>query len=442
LNKLTIVVPKQGENIMDKLQVKRSNGQILVIVTLMLVGLMAMLAFVLDGGNLYSQRRQAQLAADAGALAGARAHCDPDVDEDPVVAANEYVTINNATLKNFTMGPGENEVTVETSITFDTFFLHILGRPELTAEAIAAAECQTGGAARVLPVAWSCKPPDIFTDTIPITTTCELDLEPDDTECCYPDSPEGDCDDKTWDKFYIVIDSDDLGDSMFCAEDINVINWETFNCSFCDTLVETDDNYDNKFDYCHSEYPKCDVNCDGEKDVEILKESSFGWMDLDGGGSDANELSEWVTGEGVPEIYIHYWYGAKSGIAGSVFKTVGDEIVGEQVVVPVFDHFCHGVPSETNDECEWHEGPPVDDALDDIVPSGGTFEDYFHIIGFANYKITCVEAGSYKDCAFHDFLDLAPSVKTIEGCFVAGVDPDITGYGGADFDAYTLVLSR
>jgi hypothetical protein len=430
---------------MNKIPKRNSNGQILVIVTLMLVGLMAMLAFVLDGGNVYSQRRQAQLAADAGALAGARAHCDPDVDEDPVVAANEYVTLNEATLKSFSMGPGENEVTVETMITFDTFFLHLLGRPELTAEAIAAAECQTGGAARVLPVAWSCKPPDIFTDTIPITTTCDLDLDPNDSKCCYPDSDEEDCDDENWDKFYIVIDSDDLGDSMFCAEDIYEIPWDKFNCSLCDdpTKWPLDFDPDKIYDYCHSEYPKCDVNCDGEKDVEILKESSFGWLDLDGDSSSAVELSQWVLGDDVPEIHIHEWYAGKSGVSASVFDTVGDHLIGHQVVVPVFDNFCskeYGVPDEDNTNCRWH---PRDEAIgDDDVIYSGIADDYFHIIGFANYLITCVDSGSHKNCAFHEFLDLAPNVKTIEGCFVAGVDPDITGYGGADFDAYTLVLSR
>jgi uncharacterized membrane protein len=47
--------------------VEKNKGQILVVVTLMLVGLFAMLALVLDGGYLYTQRRAAQLSADAGA---------------------------------------------------------------------------------------------------------------------------------------------------------------------------------------------------------------------------------------------------------------------------------------------------------------------------------------------------------------------------------------
>jgi hypothetical protein len=385
---------------------------------------------------LYSQRRQAQLAADAGALAGARARCDPKVTQTPADAANTYVTNNHAEMKSFTLGPGEMEVTVETSITFDTFFLHILGRPQLTAEAIAAAKCEAGGGAAVLPVAWSCKPPDIFTGTEGLEPTCELDFGINEV-CEYPDDP----DSEEWDKFYIVIDSDDLGESMYCAEHWYNLDWgpnpEGFNCSMCEDTEAGDVEYE----YCHSEYPKCDVNCDGTTDVEILSESSFGWLDLDGNGSDANELSDWCLGEGDPYVEIHHWYAGKSGVAVSVFDTVGDHLIGKTAVVPVFDHFCHGVPGYDNDECEWHPDE-TETATDTVVLSGGTFDDYFHVIGFANYLITCVEAGSHKDCKFHDLLGLPPNVKTIEGCFIQGVDPDITGYGGQDFEAYTLRLSR
>jgi len=48
----------------------REPGQVLVLFGLALVGLLAMVALVLDGGYLYVQRRTAQTAADAAALAG------------------------------------------------------------------------------------------------------------------------------------------------------------------------------------------------------------------------------------------------------------------------------------------------------------------------------------------------------------------------------------
>jgi len=49
------------------------SGQTLVIVAVLLLGLLAISALVLDGGNIYLQRRRMQNAADAGALAGVRA---------------------------------------------------------------------------------------------------------------------------------------------------------------------------------------------------------------------------------------------------------------------------------------------------------------------------------------------------------------------------------
>jgi hypothetical protein len=49
----------------------RERGQSAVIVTLLFVGVVAMLGFVLDGGNAYIQRRRMQNAADGASMAGA-----------------------------------------------------------------------------------------------------------------------------------------------------------------------------------------------------------------------------------------------------------------------------------------------------------------------------------------------------------------------------------
>jgi len=51
---------------------RRAPAQILLIFGLGVFGLVALIALVLDGGNVYVQRRTTQLAADAAALAGAR----------------------------------------------------------------------------------------------------------------------------------------------------------------------------------------------------------------------------------------------------------------------------------------------------------------------------------------------------------------------------------
>ncbi len=46
------------------------RGQTLVLVSLAFLAFVAILALVLDGGNAYTAKWQAQKAADAGALAG------------------------------------------------------------------------------------------------------------------------------------------------------------------------------------------------------------------------------------------------------------------------------------------------------------------------------------------------------------------------------------
>jgi Putative Flp pilus-assembly TadE/G-like len=52
---------------------RRESGQIMVLFGLAVVGLVALVALVLDGGNIYVQRRTAQTSADAAAMAGTHA---------------------------------------------------------------------------------------------------------------------------------------------------------------------------------------------------------------------------------------------------------------------------------------------------------------------------------------------------------------------------------
>src|SRR5438093_8739140 len=53
------------------LAVRTRRGTVLVLVTLSLIGVLGIVALVLDGGLLQDNRRRAQAAADAAALAGA-----------------------------------------------------------------------------------------------------------------------------------------------------------------------------------------------------------------------------------------------------------------------------------------------------------------------------------------------------------------------------------
>ena len=71
------------------------SGQTLVIVAVLLLGLVAITALVIDGGNIYLQRRRMQNAADAGALAGVRALALDQGYSAAYAAATDYCSQRN-----------------------------------------------------------------------------------------------------------------------------------------------------------------------------------------------------------------------------------------------------------------------------------------------------------------------------------------------------------
>ncbi len=102
---------------------RRQKGQTLVVVAVLLVVLIGFLGLVIDGGNVYAQRRQMQNAADAAALAGARALAlDESVDE----AVAKYASDNGADGWD---PPTVTERTVSVVVTkaVTTYFVRVLG---------------------------------------------------------------------------------------------------------------------------------------------------------------------------------------------------------------------------------------------------------------------------------------------------------------------------
>src|SRR3989304_924473 len=124
------------------------RGQFIVLLAIIMVALLG----VLDGGNLYFKRRVAQNAADAGALAGARALCLTKDTGQAKFMAKQYAEVHNGPTVS-QVDVSEALVTVKTQISFDTFFAHVIGFPKLTAEATAVAGClrPTSGS-KILPV--------------------------------------------------------------------------------------------------------------------------------------------------------------------------------------------------------------------------------------------------------------------------------------------------
>lgn len=382
---------------MNKIDDRLERGQSLVIIALMVVVLMGILALVIDGGNAYAQRRAAQNAADAGALAGAASLCEGDIDNAPVLALDYAVTRNEAVTA--TVSLTTERITVTTFIPHNTFFAGLLGQGQVTATASAAAGCFspcTG--VGVLPVAWACSPPA----GNPGSNECVLEY----AELGDPDPP-----------IYIIMDSQASGDDFYCQDPPN-----------SGTPVGALD---------------CDLNDDGYN--ELLAGGNRSWIDLSGGGGGASDLVNWVVNGYSGEIRVHTWFGGQPGVANTVFQAADDRRqIDPIVILPVFDMYCEGVPDVTS-ECIPNVHPE-----DIIVYGGGTNALYYHVISYSAFVITCVDAPGVpgptcpgKQAALDINPSLPNNVKTIEGYFIEGYVP---GLGGAcdlgDAGVYTIYLDN
>jgi hypothetical protein len=357
-------------------------GQSMVLFGLLLVVLFGMLALVMDGGYAFLQRREAQTAADAGALAGARELC---ITGDAALATNAaiaYAISRNSALE-ADVSIIDGEVQVTTRIPFPTFFGRVLGRPSMTSSALAAAGCFAPSAANgILPVAWNCSPPIGGSDS----PDCQI----------------------IYNKLYVIMDSKGSSDDFYCQDPPN------------------------------SGLPAGALDCDYDDDGlnDVLAGGDRSWLDLNGGGGGSSELVDWINGGFVGEVYYHTWFGGQSGVANDVFQAAHGR-VGDYVLFPVFDQYCDGGLPESFCPAYYH-------AQDTTVPSGGTATLYYHVITFALFYITCVDAPPYGPCPGHEAAGLPNNVMTIEGFFVKGFVKGIKGRpsDGVDAGAYTLYLTR
>ncbi|OGO26296.1 MAG: hypothetical protein A2136_10970 [Chloroflexi bacterium RBG_16_54_11] len=427
------------------------KGQTLVFVVIGFLVFVAVLALVLDGGNAYAARRQAQNAADAGALAGATYMCqhrnEAGVVASAIGVAEDYAVLNEA------VDPPEvyasldaASVVVTATVTRDTFFAGVIGFDQVSPRAVAEAACRPPGIG-VLPVAWSCR------EDVVGEITCTEDLGP----CRTEDDPKGlNC-------TYILMDSvkvrekgkpcdpdvpgDCLENDLTCADHSGIPP----SCSPDYDL--DDDGIDD---------PNV-IDCDLDNDCidELAAGGSRSWLDLDGAPSGgAGELKDWISGAvQVDPIDVHTWLAGQSGVSTSIFRTVEKYDLGENVILPVFDKNCNGYPTIDDPESlDYCNAGSIDnlDLIDGIGP--GTFT--YHIISFSAFHIACVQTGqkgvgepgyflspSDKDCYGHELAvstgSIDPNDKTIEGYFVR---LNLGGYGGPgswyDTGTFTVVLIR
>jgi hypothetical protein len=447
------------------------RGQTLVIFVLGLFAFVALLALVLDGGNAYAAKRQAQNAADAGALAGATYMCRYKDEDGGISTAEEYAVLNGAVNPPDVFASlSAGSVVVTATVQKDTFFAGLIGFPQVSPVAIAEARCKTPMGMGVLPVAWACRDTVLGNGVIIPGADCaqktidDCDGDPYDLNCTYilmdsvkvkTNQKGGKCDpDETDpnDPKYCYCDPaiDDPLDPMYCADR------DDLECSLHGPDV---DPINLGCDYVAEGTVDCDLNNDCID--ELMAGGARSWLDLDGGGGGASELSDWIR-NGFPDpIPPHKWLPEESGVATSIFHTAAAAVVGEDVILPVFNNICDGVPNipvspESDPPAQCTYDPSIDDRS---LASNSTFN--FHIITFAQFHVTCVQTGKNKiiaepgyvfsdkkgkDCNGH--LEAVPESiddndKTIEGYFV---EVNLGGYGGPgdwfDTGTFTVVLVK
>ena len=129
------------------------GGQVLVMVALMMVGLVAVVGLVSDGGLVFSQRRDLQNVADAAAAAGAMQIDDAAYRADGSVVLDEamarqaavgYLAQEGVT---YSVSVGPDRVDVQVSRQAATGFLRVLGIDGVTVNATASAVPRYGVAA-------------------------------------------------------------------------------------------------------------------------------------------------------------------------------------------------------------------------------------------------------------------------------------------------------
>lgn len=385
----------------------KESGQTIIIVALVMVALVALLLVVVDGGYGYFTRRAAQNAADAGALAGANVLCNQS--QYPGMNPNT-VAINYAVARNgagsATSIVNDQTITVTAEIPYTTSFGTLFGFNHVPVKAVASAGCYAPcTSVNVLPVAWACSPPVIGEVT---SDTCGIDFGNENSK-------------------YIIMDSSKIEDDFHCKAPINCGEgspWEPI----CTTPPDP------------NAYLDCDLDNDGYED--ILGGGQRSWLDLNGGGGGAAEMKDWIANGYSGPINTHYWFGGQSGDIASIYMEINDTREGQDVILPMFNAFCFGLPDITPG-CVWHDE-------DTIILGGGSQLLYYHIFSFSVFHITCVDpkqSPSYpcpmRQLVIDRFGLNKNSLNSIEGYFIQKYDPSFHGAcGECEQGACTIHLSQ
>ncbi|MGB7115632.1 MAG: hypothetical protein WBD56_05770, partial [Anaerolineales bacterium] len=258
----------------------------------------------------------------------------------------------------------------------------------------------------VIPLAWKCN--KIIDDEG--EEVCDMTFISDDNECKYAD-----------DYMYIFIETADklfwceeLGEPPEIPPGVDVI------------LME------------------CGTNLEIVNTAQPVQ--GWSWIDLDGsigGQCNTDDLVSWVEDGFEETISIHTWVPSCPGGMTAIYGSVA---ALDDSAIPIFDLICES--NDARNDCSdlWHDGIDTDLPL---IPSS---QYTFHLLTFAQLKISCVDAQGMKcnqNIHARQALEVMNpgillNMETIEGCFVGGFIPGLSGKPsyGVDAGAWTLYLTR
>ena len=399
------------------------KAQFLPMIVIGVIVMIAFAALIIDGGAVMLNRRTAQAAADAGAIAGSKRACLGN--SDAIAVAEDYATVkNNATSATATVSG--KTVTVVATVDHPSFFAKIFGQDSDVASAEAIAGCFPTEGNYLLPIAWSCRPPvtgGVFDPGVGckiMTLDWEEEVKPilGGATMVIPNN-----NGRTFSKSGTNI-VDSVGEppsQIYIIMDKIATNTETL-CK--EDLQPTDPAYLTAI--------TCDLDGDGKNDIE--GGGNRGWLDLNNGGGGASDMRTWIiNGLNFP-LSPHTWLAGQTGTIPNVYEAIKDYRQGKVVKIPIFNAFCDDTDPTNNSACmaDAH-GSPWPSGIDSD-PSGGN-KPKFHVITFDSFYVSCVHTKSSDYCPgfalaqelnpdpAHPSKSIIPDNTTsVEGFFLSNVD--------------------
>lgn len=422
--------------------ISNEKGQVLPILVIGVLVIVMMAALLIDGGVLFANRRQAQAAADAGALAGARETCFP-TGLDPLVVAKNYARDNGADFDVSADYVQSGNIEVVVSVTNPSFFARIFGEDFLITGAEAEAGCFAPLGNYVMPIAWSCRPPigpgyEPEMGCAIQTLDWQEQLRP-----LLIDGTSFTQDGKTYSL------GGDGGQSIL-DKTTGLPPYQIY-IVMNKLPLKTDPKVDSDFvelicveDLCRDKTPEqcaldpyfptaitCDLDGDGKHDIE--GGGNRGWLDLTGSGGGAAELRNWIKNPINFPISIHTWLSGEPGAVASVYSDMKDYRQGDVVLIPVFNAICS--QKDITAECitEAHKWPWDEDEVP-TPPGGctvvGSKDPRFHIVAFDAFYISCVHTAKKDNCPGFTWAQDLNNIKkkdvikdntlSVEGFFITG----------------------